>query len=996
MHAVSSWLPAEAQVLTCSDDEQDWFGGAIAATVSLKAGTVHAVLDSVRHAFLEEDEDGAVEADEDEDDEDDEEDDDMYGDGGDSDALDDDDEASMAQQAAWVAEHDMFRRLKEQEAESRRLASIQPLPPSARKVQSMFSSKEAGQVLIQELRSLREVQVKHHLVVEPVRFDVYRWDVQLRGFDAKSAIARGLRRLVEQNGYDYVELRFSFAKGLHPFYPPSVQVIRPRLAGSAMWRLMNLAPLQLQNWRPVRPNGMLDVITAVRESLGEWAEVDLDHPSNSLSCESGSYSELERILSTLLTASGVSPRASTAVSAEDAELAARHEAGARAAALAASEEKAKAETSKSTESPKFWAAGTGYSTRGEDSGWDTKAYLAAQAEQDRQLMLALRAFNAYMTPETPGQANGEAAELAAALSEAAASDSHSEDVARASGDWDAGIEKAEAAASSSSAAAAPASADDRPFASGNGSPECRLRFQADANARAARFRKLSARSHEPDVRAAFDEQAEYAEDDAAAGLTVTDTHEMRDRVLRRSPAALAGSCVLPLVADQLQSGTLMGMERRGMLVRSILSVVRGIAGYPELAPTLSLPARSDVEGDGGPSVADIIRRKAMQARAAKGAGVAVEGMYDLLEDVVATASVVDAALKGTDAAAAAMREEEASAAGTAAGAAAASAAGEAAADRGAHEGLGASEAEYCAAMESLQYGYMPSGRIPGFHYASQAASLTKSSRKRMRQVGLEHSILMESMPRSRSSTVFVRYPEARPDTLRVAIVGPEDTPYSGGVFLFDVFFPADYPGKPPVVNLMTTGGGSVRFNPNLYNCVSRPPFAPAGALPREPAALCAHPSQKSPPPPRNLLALAGEGMPVSPRHVGGGGRGVVGRPCVDPEPGPHLHPVPHHGSGPVLERAGVPEPHAHRPRPIRGLPVRRPAARGHDPLRHDRTDQGPAGGLRGGRADPLPHARPGPGQAMRGLGRCQRCSQVRVCRADGRIPREVQGSPRHA
>ena len=48
--------------------------------------------------------------------------------------------------------------------------------------------------------------------------------------------------------------------------------------------------------------------------------------------------------------------------------------------------------------------------------------------------------------------------------------------------------------------------------------------------------------------------------------------------------------------------------------------------------------------------------------------------------------------------------------------------------------------------------------------------------------------------------------------------GPEDTPYSGGLFTFDIMCPAEYPNAPPKVNLATTGGGSVRFNPNLYNC----------------------------------------------------------------------------------------------------------------------------------------------------------------------------------
>lgn len=51
---------------------------------------------------------------------------------------------------------------------------------------------------------------------------------------------------------------------------------------------------------------------------------------------------------------------------------------------------------------------------------------------------------------------------------------------------------------------------------------------------------------------------------------------------------------------------------------------------------------------------------------------------------------------------------------------------------------------------------------------------------------------------------------------QVMISGPDDTPYSGGLFAFDIFFPPNYPSSPPKVRLMTTGGGQHRFNPNLY------------------------------------------------------------------------------------------------------------------------------------------------------------------------------------
>jgi ubiquitin-conjugating enzyme E2 Z len=52
--------------------------------------------------------------------------------------------------------------------------------------------------------------------------------------------------------------------------------------------------------------------------------------------------------------------------------------------------------------------------------------------------------------------------------------------------------------------------------------------------------------------------------------------------------------------------------------------------------------------------------------------------------------------------------------------------------------------------------------------------------------------------------------------IHALVVGPFDTPYEGGFFWFVLNCPDDYPNQPPKVKLMTTGGGSVRFNPNLY------------------------------------------------------------------------------------------------------------------------------------------------------------------------------------
>ena len=55
------------------------------------------------------------------------------------------------------------------------------------------------------------------------------------------------------------------------------------------------------------------------------------------------------------------------------------------------------------------------------------------------------------------------------------------------------------------------------------------------------------------------------------------------------------------------------------------------------------------------------------------------------------------------------------------------------------------------------------------------------------------------------------------------IIGPQETPYQYGYYLFKFKFPSNYPFAPPKVEYMTNDGRT-RFNPNLYRngkvCVS--------------------------------------------------------------------------------------------------------------------------------------------------------------------------------
>jgi baculoviral IAP repeat-containing protein 6 len=125
---------------------------------------------------------------------------------------------------------------------------------------------------------------------------------------------------------------------------------------------------------------------------------------------------------------------------------------------------------------------------------------------------------------------------------------------------------------------------------------------------------------------------------------------------------------------------------------------------------------------------------------------------------------------------------------------------------------------YCEIMKTYQFDYvdLSSGQKYNHYYKASARNFV-SNKERVLRLAQETGTLATSLPLSVESSVFVRVDEERMDLMTCLITGPVNTPYSGGCFLFDIFFPEDYPNVPPNVWLMTTGNGTVRFNPNLYD-----------------------------------------------------------------------------------------------------------------------------------------------------------------------------------
>lgn len=81
----------------------------------------------------------------------------------------------------------------------------------------------------------------------------------------------------------------------------------------------------------------------------------------------------------------------------------------------------------------------------------------------------------------------------------------------------------------------------------------------------------------------------------------------------------------------------------------------------------------------------------------------------------------------------------------------------------------------------------------------------------------EIRVLSQHLPCETHGAIFVVMDSERMDLLKALISGTEDTPYAHGLFEFHIRCPQEYPKKPPLVSIVTTGKGKVRFNPNLYD-----------------------------------------------------------------------------------------------------------------------------------------------------------------------------------
>lgn len=558
--------------------------------------------------------------------------------------------------------------------------------------EQLWSSQEAFTILSNELFQL-QTEADPNLEADAIDYDVHQWTVRIKG--CGGPLGQGLRELKSMYGYDYIELRLTFKEDLHPFYPPSVAVVRPRLHGDHdIPSAIACHPrLQLRGWSPFQTTR--ELLMSIRNFLDRVARVDLASSRNNMErFPNGAFSPLEQQLAQLGSVCEIVPldlRPDTLCNpyqddpwANDTTLTQTS----LGAMLVRRKEREQASSAGGTKS-KFWAAGTGYghdalpSGRNRHSSWDPLAIQAAQAAQDEEIrQLVGEATDSLRGPQIPDPE----ATLADLLSKS-----------------------------------------------------CLVAFLV---------RELSISYTNMGDRLSFFQEV----------------YQLVQEILKSLPNH-AGK-VLKLVRPHL--------DVTKVSAQTFLQSLGSASGNADISEDVSF-ARFAVK------VATEVERVVDEQNAASASDAAA-----------AVATTADDSMEGS------YQHGGSSSSATDAPAVDTSAA----------------EEEYCTLMKCFRLDHVD---IADHSFALAAQQETVAPQARTLRLAKELAGLSTLLPLSGSSSVFVRVDTARQQLWRVMVTGPDDTPYSGGVFLFDAYFPPSYPTTPPQVKLLTTGNNTVSFNPNLYD-----------------------------------------------------------------------------------------------------------------------------------------------------------------------------------
>ena len=629
--------------------------------------------------------------------------------------------------------------------------------PQKQGAHQIFNSAEATRMLCNELFDMMKEEREGFdgVSADCVECDIHTWRVKVSDVSVDSTLYADLQSLKERHGYASIEFELTFTPDTHPFYPCFLKVVRPRFAGVVAEAVMTHPAMTVQGWDPMKRVKWL--IRCAQSFLERHGRVDVDDERNDpLAHPDGAYTAAEWAICRLELLAQVTPMWAQ----QEPTLIASRSAEVdlqRIRELNYGKKQKRDDASKGAP----WASGVGYGHSGTEGGaqWDVAATEKAQAQVDVEMREMIERVTDFTR-------RGELRE----------------EIVRQS--------------------------CLRPLLW----RQLHTASLLDVGSRPERtsmytqmLALVSAVAAWPSLRPAL---AEPTDATSASGqpaqsvLTALESVRKQAEFLVRTTARSANETDTELVATRALAASIM------QTCKEVESCVPAVAATPKSAAAAAPAPAQAAAGRASRSAAAAAApagtpRTTRAAAAAASSGAAAPAAADEKKP-----SGKSRGSKAEKAAAAKEAKEAKEAASS--GAAGSSDGGDAA----------AAAAKYEAAMREASFDACDA--LPGHHYQARAEgkeAASSSLAARTRRLSLEAADMMGgALPVSVSSSIWARMCESQMQLWRTMISGPEGTPYSAGLFIFDILCPGDYPNVAPKVNLQTTGGGTVRFNPNLYNC----------------------------------------------------------------------------------------------------------------------------------------------------------------------------------
>lgn len=221
----------------------------------------------------------------------------------------------------------------------------------------LLNQSQINNLIKNEIKKLNRNHSFLHYVV-PNESNPYTLILRFR-FDEIKPIGQLMKQIEKNFGYDYMEMKLILDPSTHPFMPPKLEYIKPKIKMNLLLSLMDLNIFKLENWNPtVTLDYFVEKLGQQLESVAlDQIQVDAESNGNT----TFSYSDLEYELIKLSSITKEKCQDQINIQINIPKINKESESGS-----------------------KYWRTGTGYGMEGLKE-WDIKSYIAEQEVQKEEL-----------------------------------------------------------------------------------------------------------------------------------------------------------------------------------------------------------------------------------------------------------------------------------------------------------------------------------------------------------------------------------------------------------------------------------------------------------------------------------------------------------------------------------------------------------------------------------------------------------------------------------